>query len=227
MRDWRRRSVIDARPSQAGLPLPGVEVSIRDDDGADVAFDGESMGALHVRGPWVTDGYLHGDGTGAASPRTAGSTPATSPSARRTATSSSPTAPRTSSSPAASGSPRSTWRPPSWPCPVSSRRPWWPSPIPSGIERPLACVVPDAGVSRRRRRRARATSSAAASPGGSSPTGSSSSTRSRRPPSASSTRRRLRARFAGVSRPGAAPPSSTVGPTPGTGPHRRAPGRRC
>ena len=80
------------------------------------------------------------------SPTTAGSTPATSPSARRTATSSSPTGPRTSSSPAASGSPRSTWRPRSWRCPASSRRRWSPIPDPKWLERPLACVVVDAGT---------------------------------------------------------------------------------
>jgi fatty-acyl-CoA synthase len=27
-----------------------------------VPFDGTSMGSLEVRGPWVTDGYLHGHG---------------------------------------------------------------------------------------------------------------------------------------------------------------------
>ena len=51
------------RPAtQAGLPLPGVEVSIRDESGHEVAFDGKTMGALHVRGPWVAAGYLHGEG---------------------------------------------------------------------------------------------------------------------------------------------------------------------
>ena len=56
MRDWDDDRLIDDVPArQAGLPIPGVEVSIRDDDGDEVAFDGETMGALHVRGPWVTD----------------------------------------------------------------------------------------------------------------------------------------------------------------------------
>src|SRR5207249_8806810 len=44
------------------LPLPGVEVTIRDDQGLDVAWDGETMGQLLVRGPWVVDSYLGGDG---------------------------------------------------------------------------------------------------------------------------------------------------------------------
>ncbi|MDQ6746722.1 MAG: long-chain fatty acid--CoA ligase [Candidatus Dormibacteraeota bacterium] len=47
---------------QAGLPLTGVDIAIRDDQGKDVPWDGESMGDLLVRGPWVVDSYLHGDG---------------------------------------------------------------------------------------------------------------------------------------------------------------------
>jgi fatty-acyl-CoA synthase len=34
-----------------------VETRIRDDDGAEVAHDGEAFGELQVRGPWITDGY--------------------------------------------------------------------------------------------------------------------------------------------------------------------------
>jgi fatty-acyl-CoA synthase len=62
MRDWPAEDVLGAARSQAGLPIPGVEVSIRDDTGAEVPFDGQTMGALHVRGPWVAAGYLHGRG---------------------------------------------------------------------------------------------------------------------------------------------------------------------
>jgi fatty-acyl-CoA synthase len=62
MRDWDEARITTAARTQAGLPMPGVEISIRDESGAEVAFDGETMGALHVRGPWVTDGYLHGHG---------------------------------------------------------------------------------------------------------------------------------------------------------------------
>jgi fatty-acyl-CoA synthase len=63
MRNWSDAAITDAARRQAGLPLPGVLVRLRDDAGAPVPFDGESMGALEVRGPWVTDGYLHGQGT--------------------------------------------------------------------------------------------------------------------------------------------------------------------
>jgi fatty-acyl-CoA synthase len=43
--------------AMAGLPLPFVEVRVRDDEGADVEWDGEAMGELEVRGPWVASGY--------------------------------------------------------------------------------------------------------------------------------------------------------------------------
>ena len=62
MRDWAPDEVLDRARTQAGLPVPGVEVSIRDDEGAEQPFDGESMGVLHVRGPWIADGYLGGEG---------------------------------------------------------------------------------------------------------------------------------------------------------------------
>jgi fatty-acyl-CoA synthase len=62
MRDWNDERVVTAVRSQAGLPMPGIELSIRDEAGAEVDFDGATMGALHVRGPWIADGYLHGAG---------------------------------------------------------------------------------------------------------------------------------------------------------------------
>ncbi len=43
--------------AMAGLPLPFVEVRVRDDEGRDVEWDGEAMGELEVRGPWVASGY--------------------------------------------------------------------------------------------------------------------------------------------------------------------------
>ncbi len=65
MRHWSEDEVTDAAWAQAGLPLPGIEISVRDDAGDELPADGESMGDLCVRGPWVIDGYLHGDGTDA------------------------------------------------------------------------------------------------------------------------------------------------------------------
>ena len=57
MADWTPEQVMDAARSQAGRPLPGVRISIRDDDGVEVARDGSTVGTLLVRGPWVADRY--------------------------------------------------------------------------------------------------------------------------------------------------------------------------
>ncbi len=62
MRDWSEAEVTAAVRTKAGLPLPGVEVTVRDESGEEVPADGSSMGDLFVRGPWVVDGYLHGRG---------------------------------------------------------------------------------------------------------------------------------------------------------------------
>ncbi|MEF8806979.1 long-chain fatty acid--CoA ligase [Natronomonas sp.] len=45
--------------AKAGLPVPGMETRVVDDDGEEVPHDGETMGELQVRSPWVTDHY-HG-----------------------------------------------------------------------------------------------------------------------------------------------------------------------
>jgi fatty-acyl-CoA synthase len=42
---------------QAGLPLPGVDISVRDAEGQETPPDGETMGDLYVRGPWVAASY--------------------------------------------------------------------------------------------------------------------------------------------------------------------------
>jgi fatty-acyl-CoA synthase len=62
MRDFDEDRLTDVVRTQAGQPLPGVQVSIRGGDGAEVAWDGETMGNLLVRGPWVVGSYLGGDG---------------------------------------------------------------------------------------------------------------------------------------------------------------------
>jgi fatty-acyl-CoA synthase len=45
---WRTRT---------GRVLPGVELRITDDSGAVVPWDGESLGEIEVRGPWITASY--------------------------------------------------------------------------------------------------------------------------------------------------------------------------
>jgi fatty-acyl-CoA synthase len=60
MRDWGDERVLTEVSCQAGLPLPTVDLAIRsEDDGADLPWDGTSMGPLLVRGPYVVDRYLH------------------------------------------------------------------------------------------------------------------------------------------------------------------------
>jgi fatty-acyl-CoA synthase len=52
---------LDARVrSQAGLPLPGITLAIRDDAGNAAPWDGDAMGELLARGPWVADHYAGG-----------------------------------------------------------------------------------------------------------------------------------------------------------------------
>jgi fatty-acyl-CoA synthase len=58
MRDWTPAELATRVRNQAGTPLPGIEISVRDEAGADVLPDGQSMGDLYIRGPWVTDRYL-------------------------------------------------------------------------------------------------------------------------------------------------------------------------
>jgi fatty-acyl-CoA synthase len=61
MRDWSAGQVTDAVRTQAGIPVPGIDISIRDDEGNEVPADGEAMGELLVRGPWVIDSYLYNE----------------------------------------------------------------------------------------------------------------------------------------------------------------------
>ena len=56
MADWtpeRRR----AQRAKQGTPIAGVEVRIVDDAGAELPWDGRSVGELQVRGPWVVGAY--------------------------------------------------------------------------------------------------------------------------------------------------------------------------
>ncbi|MFI6868600.1 acyl-CoA synthetase [Nocardia sp. NPDC050406] len=47
----------ERRPGWVGLPVAGVETRLRDENGDPVPHDGESVGALQVRGPMLFDGY--------------------------------------------------------------------------------------------------------------------------------------------------------------------------
>jgi fatty-acyl-CoA synthase len=62
MRDWPADRLTQSVRTQAGLPLPGIQISIRGLDGNEVPRDGKTMGDLLVRGPWVVDSYYKGEG---------------------------------------------------------------------------------------------------------------------------------------------------------------------
>lgn len=42
---------------KTGLPLPGIEVVVMDDDGKPVAQDNETIGEICIRGPWIMEEY--------------------------------------------------------------------------------------------------------------------------------------------------------------------------
>jgi fatty-acyl-CoA synthase len=62
MRDWPAERLTQVVRTQAGLPLPSIQISIRGIDGKEVPRDGKTMGDLLVRGPWVVDTYYKGEG---------------------------------------------------------------------------------------------------------------------------------------------------------------------
>jgi len=43
--------------TKAGVPIPGAEIRLRDEDGAPVEHDGESKGEIHARAPWLIGEY--------------------------------------------------------------------------------------------------------------------------------------------------------------------------
>ncbi|WP_351236158.1 acyl-CoA synthetase [Streptomyces sp. NPDC002133] len=50
----------EPRPGSVGLPLPGVELRLVEDDGSEItAYDGESVGEIQVRGPSLFTAYLN------------------------------------------------------------------------------------------------------------------------------------------------------------------------
>ncbi|MBV8300440.1 MAG: long-chain fatty acid--CoA ligase [Candidatus Dormibacteraeota bacterium] len=55
--DLPHDEVMERVRCQAGLPIVGLDVSVRDEQGDEVPADGETMGDLYVRGPWVADRY--------------------------------------------------------------------------------------------------------------------------------------------------------------------------
>jgi fatty-acyl-CoA synthase len=52
----------DSYRAMQGRPAPFVEIRARNDEGALVPWDGDAMGELEVRGPWVVGSYYHAEG---------------------------------------------------------------------------------------------------------------------------------------------------------------------
>lgn len=50
--EWRAKS---------GRPVPGVQVRVVAEDGSALPHDGESVGELQLRGPWITGGYYRNE----------------------------------------------------------------------------------------------------------------------------------------------------------------------
>ena len=98
--DWRAKT---------GRVVAGVELRIVDDDGDVLPWDGEAVGEIEVRGPWITAVVLPRPRAREVRRRLAAHRRRRH-GERQRASSRSPTAPRTSSSRAASGSPRSSSR---------------------------------------------------------------------------------------------------------------------
>ena len=56
MKQWDYGKQLDVR-ARVGYPSVGVDIRIVDDAGTELPWDGETMGELQVRGPWVLKSY--------------------------------------------------------------------------------------------------------------------------------------------------------------------------
>ncbi len=174
--DWRART---------GRVVGGVELRIVDDAGNALPWDGDAVGEIEVKGPWITGSYYR-DPRPRSSTR-AGYGRAMSVRCRRRATSRSPTGPRTSSSRAGSGSARWSSRTCSWVIPTWSRRASSACPTPAGTS--ARWRVSYAGRAARSTRPASPRTSPGTWPSGRFPSAGASSTRFPRRRSVSSTRK--------------------------------------
>jgi fatty-acyl-CoA synthase len=60
MEDWPEERKMEVRLKQ-GLPVLGVELKVAGPAGEELPWDGESVGELLVRGPWIASGYYNDD----------------------------------------------------------------------------------------------------------------------------------------------------------------------
>jgi fatty-acyl-CoA synthase len=65
MVDWPEERQLEVRLKQ-GIPMVGVETRILGDNGEDLPWDGEHVGELAVRGPWIASSYYNNPEAGAA-----------------------------------------------------------------------------------------------------------------------------------------------------------------
>jgi fatty-acyl-CoA synthase len=65
MVDWPEERQLEVRLKQ-GIPMIGVETRILGEQGEDLPWDGEHVGELAVRGPWIASSYYNNPEAGAA-----------------------------------------------------------------------------------------------------------------------------------------------------------------
>jgi fatty-acyl-CoA synthase len=61
MEDWPAARQLEVRLKQ-GLPVLGVEVRVLGPNGEDLPWDGQQVGELAVRGPWIASSYYNNPG---------------------------------------------------------------------------------------------------------------------------------------------------------------------
>ncbi len=62
MEDWDLEEQLD-RMETAGIPVPGLQVKIVDEEGNELPHDGEAFGELLIRGPWIAAEYYRDERT--------------------------------------------------------------------------------------------------------------------------------------------------------------------
>jgi fatty-acyl-CoA synthase len=65
MEDWPAERQLEVRLKQ-GVPVLGVEVRVLGDQGEDLPWDGQHVGELIVRGPWIARSYYNNPGAAGA-----------------------------------------------------------------------------------------------------------------------------------------------------------------
>jgi len=56
MKDWSKEKLDEVRV-KTGLPIPGLEVEVVDENGKPIPHDNKALGQIVIRGPWVMEKY--------------------------------------------------------------------------------------------------------------------------------------------------------------------------